>query len=327
MNALADFHFIRPGWFLLVPVVLVVWWLGMKARDVLHGWRRQIDPELLGALTTEPVAVGGSPLRSPHVMLIGWLVAVVAIAGPTWRPEPSPFADDPVPVMLLLGADESMDREDLMPSRMERARLKVVDFANGRKGLPVGLIAYSGSAHLVLPPTRDTAVVATMAAEISPEIMPKQGDDLPAALRLAEQTLGPDGGSIVVVTDDVMAGSESGLESFRRESRLDVSFLAIAREGTPEMTALRDTASRLGAGVTVMTPDLADVDQLIKRVSNLPRSVGGESPQWAESGWWLVPVLAFIVLASFRREQPLATGRSSTGDSVERDRANREDLT
>ena len=152
MNSLADFHFIRPGWFLLVPVVLVVWWLGMKARDVLHGWRRQIDPELLGALTTEPVAVGGGPLRSPHVMLIGWLVAVVAIAGPTWRPEPSPFADDPVPVMLLLGAGESMDREDLMPSRMERARLKVVDFANGRKGLPVGLIAYSGSAHLVLPP-------------------------------------------------------------------------------------------------------------------------------------------------------------------------------
>ena len=62
------------------------------------------------------------------------------------------------------------------------ARLKIADFAAERTGQPLGLVAYAGSAHLVLPPTRDTSVVATMAAEISPAIMPKRGDDLAGAL-------------------------------------------------------------------------------------------------------------------------------------------------
>ena len=30
-------------------------------------------------------------------LLAGWLLANAALAGPTWKPEPSPFADDPVP--------------------------------------------------------------------------------------------------------------------------------------------------------------------------------------------------------------------------------------
>ena len=124
------------------------------------------------------------------VCSLAWLLAVIAVAGPTWRPEPSPFADDPVPVMLVLRAGESMDLSDLAPSRMERARLKIADFAQQRKSLPLGLVAYSGSAHLVLPPTRDTSVVAAMAAEISPAVMPKPGDDLAGAIELAARTLG-----------------------------------------------------------------------------------------------------------------------------------------
>ena len=104
--------------------------------------------------------------------------------------------------MVVLRAGESMDLDDMLPSRMERARLKVADFATARKGQPMGLIAYAGSAHLVLPPTRDTSIVASMAAEISPEIMPKLGDDLAAALQLADRTLGDTRGTVVVVADD-----------------------------------------------------------------------------------------------------------------------------
>ena len=118
-------------------------------------------------------------------LLVGWLLAVVAVAGPTWRLEPSPFADDATPLMILLKADISMETPDPAPSRLERARLKIADLAAARKGQPLGLIAYAGSAHLVLPPTRDTAVVAQMAAEISPEIMPVPGDRLDLALRKA----------------------------------------------------------------------------------------------------------------------------------------------
>jgi Ca-activated chloride channel family protein len=39
----------------------------------------------------------------------------VAVAGPTWKPEPSPFADDATPLMVLLKADSSMRQPDPAP--------------------------------------------------------------------------------------------------------------------------------------------------------------------------------------------------------------------
>ena len=92
--------------------------------------------------------------------------------------------------MLVLKAGETMDLADLAPSRMERARLKIADFAAERKGQPLGLVAYAGSAHLVLPPTRDTSVVAAMAAEISPAVMPEPGDDLAQSLTAGRTNAG-----------------------------------------------------------------------------------------------------------------------------------------
>ena len=51
MNFLGDFHFIRPAWLLLVPVVVGLWWLARQSQDSLRGWRAVMDPRLLEALT------------------------------------------------------------------------------------------------------------------------------------------------------------------------------------------------------------------------------------------------------------------------------------
>jgi Ca-activated chloride channel family protein len=304
MNFLGDFHFIRPAWLLLVPVVVGLWWLARQSQDSLRGWRAVMDPRLLEALT-----IGESTRNRWRGLglLAAWLLAVVAVSGPTWRPEPSPFADDPVPVMLVLKASESMNQSDLMPSRMERARLKVADFAAERKGQPLGLVTYAGTAHLVLPPTRDTSVVATMSAEIGPEIMPKPGDDLAGALQVAANTLGDSGGSIVVFADTVAESADSALAGFHAENPLPVYFLAIARADTPEYDAIRRVASPLKADVTLMTPDTEDVFSLAKSAGKAPVAVGaaGEGTRWAEAGWWLVPLLALLSFISFRRVRNL----------------------
>ena len=303
MSFLDDFHFIRPAWLLLVPIASWVWWNLRKSKDPLKGWRAVIDEKLLEAMKVGPNS--RSKWRDVS-LLAAWLIAIVAVAGPTWQPEPSPFADDPVPVMLVLKAGETMNLSDLTPSRMERARLKVSDFANERKGKPLGLIAYAGSSHLVLPPTRDTSVVASMAAEISPAVMPKPGDHLADALRLAERTLGEIGGSIVVVADTAQPVAPADLEELKK-NRLPVYFLAVARADTPEFEAIQQVAKTLGGDVTLMSPDLADVQSLVKSTARAPVAVSatGEGTRWAEAGWSLIPLLALFSLASFRRVQQI----------------------
>jgi len=310
MNVLGDFHFIRPAWLLLAPVVAWVWWLVRSAQDPLRGWQAVMDQKLLNAMLVGKHS--GRRWRG-STLLATWLIAVVALAGPTWRPEPSPFADNPVPVMLVLKADESMELTDFAPSRMERARLKIKDFAGQREGQPLGLIAYAGSAHLVLPPTRDTSVVASMASEVSPAIMPKPGDNLVEALNLAASTLGDVGGSVVIVADNASSGNEAALKAFRSESRLAVSFLAVARDGTPELDSISDAAAALNADVTRIAADSQDINSLVRATARAPVQVtaDGSGTRWEEFGWWLVPLLALLSLADFRRSDPIASAEGN----------------
>jgi Ca-activated chloride channel homolog len=310
MTVFGDFHFIRPTWLSLLPVVAWLWWWQRRLRDPLRGWRAMMDPQLLAALT---VGTHNGARWQGMTLLAGWLLAIVALAGPTWRPGPSPLADDPVPVMVVLKAGETMDLADLSPSRMERAQLKIVDFAGARKGQPLGLIAYAGSSHLVLPPTRDTSVVASMAAEISPVIMPKNGDNTASSVELAISTLGDVAGFILVVTDTVAPRNISQLQQIGKTRHAPIRFLAIARPGTPELDAIKIAASAVGGTVTLMTADSTDIDALVKQTANAPISVAAadQETRWAEVGWWLVPVLALLSLAGFRRVENAESGEAA----------------
>lgn len=266
-------HFIRPLVLFGIPLVLLVWFLWKRANDPLRGWRMAMDPDLLNA-----VVMGNSKQAIGLGRLVAWLLAILAVAGPTWRPEPSPFSDDPSPVMILLKANASMNREDFLPSRLERARLKVIDFSKVRNGRPTGLIAYAGTAHLVLPPTRDTEVVGTMAGHISSDIMPEPGNNLNAAIQLAEKTMKETGGSIVVVADTFPS----------HESKLPVHTLAVSR------TKVK--------GAVMISPDATDIETLDRKTKGSMISATAEGKtRWAEAGWWLVPILGIFALASFRR--------------------------
>ncbi len=51
MTGLEHFHFLRPAWLLLVPVVAWLWWRVRVQQDPLRGWRAWMDRDLLAALT------------------------------------------------------------------------------------------------------------------------------------------------------------------------------------------------------------------------------------------------------------------------------------
>ena len=302
---IAQFHFIRPAFLLLVPVVLAGWWLWRRGVDPMRAWRAQMDPDMLRALS---VGGGHSMSAASWMLLAGWLVAVIAIAGPVWRPEPSPFAEDASPLLIVLKSDASMDAADPAPSRMERAKLKIADLAQAREGQPLGLIAYAGSAHLVLPPTVDTDVVAKMAAEISPAIMPAPGDRLDLALREAARVLGQSGqgGSIVVLADSVDTDVAQLLEA-REQCQFAIQFLDIAAPDSSQVQSLRDAARVLGAKVEPLAINDDDIAAIIRGAKHAPQvraaDAGESGERWQEAGYWLVPLLAVMVLAAFRREK------------------------
>jgi Ca-activated chloride channel family protein len=288
---MSEFHFLRPWALALIVPALLLWLASRRASDTTRRWARVIDPDLLKLL----VVGGSSRWRiAPHdLLLVAWLVGALAIAGPAWQREPSPFADAERPLMIVLKVTPSMTTTDLAPSRLDRARQKIADLLKMHDGMPAGLIAYSGSAHLVLPPTPDRGIVLDLAHALSPAIMPREGDRLDEAVALAGRILkeGGQGGSILVVADGVRPGQVFGAP---------FTLLAMLPEPTP-LPAVDQRIVRVAV-------DDADIIALSRRftTAGAPPAAPGEGERWREAGYWLTPLLALLVIGWFRRGWVLA---------------------
>ena len=78
---------------------------------------------------------------------------------------------------MVLDLSYSMNSEDLAPSRLARARQKMLDLLVQRKEGQTGLIAYAGDAHIVTPLTDDTPTIANLLPALAPDMMPVPGSD------------------------------------------------------------------------------------------------------------------------------------------------------
>jgi Ca-activated chloride channel family protein len=302
IDALTSFHFERPLWLLCLIPAVALWWLERRFTDPADKWRRIIDPELLRHLLVGNE--GASRITPNGLLFAGWILGSIAIAGPVWQRRPSPFADAPPPVVVVLKVATSMTATDLAPTRLDRARQKLSDLLALREGAATGLIAYAGSTHLVLPPTADSHVVLTMAEALAPDVMPEPGDDLAAALVEADHVLAgePRGGSILVLADAV-AGEEIGqIAAHDAGLAHEVTLLALV---PPDESpgALEDAARSIGGELVRTTIDSSDVISIARRLDRVGRigDVSGEGQQWEQEGYWLTPVLAILAFGWFRR--------------------------
>ena len=212
-SSIAKFHFLRPAWLLaLIPIALIVWQI-RRRQSGQAAWQDVIDPHLLEHLLVRPDSQ--RRFRPVHLLTITWLLSTLALAGPTWRREPSPFTDDEAALVITMAVTPTMEAQDIQPSRLERSVQKIRDLLTLREGMNTALVAYAGSAHLVMPITQDAEIIETFAGELKPDIMPKQGDAVAEAIVLAEQILEGAGrpGSILLITDhlDLSAVDSSSL--------------------------------------------------------------------------------------------------------------------
>lgn len=299
MASLSAFHFERPLWLLALLPAVTLWLIERRSSDTLQQWRRVIDPALL------PYLIVGTErhkrITPSDWLAFAWIIGVIAVAGPAWQREPSPFADAKPAVAVVLKVTPSMLTEDLAPTRLDRARQKLSDILAQREGASTALIAYAGSSHIVLPATPDSSVVLDLAKAVAPRIMPKEGDDLQAALALADRALSSSasGGSILLLADTM--GPQAG--EWPRLGK-PVTVLALLAPGTPA-----DAFAPIPhADIIATTPDGTDVHAVVSRLDSgdAAASVAGEGEHWREAGYWLVPLLALMTLLWFRRGWVLA---------------------
>lgn len=293
--ALEAFHFIRPLWLLLLPVVAALWWRVRRPRSHRAVPSDHIAPHLREALTIS--AVGERRLMPIDGVAFGlWLLAIGA-AGPTWSRLPDPFVAQSAPVVVVLKVAPSMEDTDIAPSRLERGKQKIRDLLALRAGARTALVAYSGSAHTVVPMTEDPAVMTPYLEGLTPEIMPRPGDraaealDLANALLLQEDTPG----GVLFVTDGIDPADTARLDT----SAAAVAVLAMLPDGRVD----RGLSALDRAAVVAVTPDDGDIRRIDGMLNAAYRQALLENTDqpWQDRGHWLAWPAALLALGWFRR--------------------------
>ena len=324
---ISDFHFIRPYYLLaLIPlVVFIVFALKNKLKQ--GDWNEVCDVELL------PYILQQTPSKQSHWMLVtlslAGLVAVIALAGPTWQRLDSPVFRNDAALIIALNLSQTMDAQDIKPSRVARARYKIADILRQRKDGLTALLVYSGDAFTVTPLTADVATIENQLNALETSIMPSSGNNTAAAIKLAVQLLqqgAQQQGDIFLITDGV--GEQDPDDLIKLVGQYKLSVLGVGTEqGAPVTLArggfLKDSSGNIvlsslpagqlkslankGQGVyqqaTLNDDDINALMAGLNKASTADskQQSSGVIEQWQEQGIWLLWLLLPLAALSFRK--------------------------
>jgi Ca-activated chloride channel homolog len=323
-----EWHIMRPEWlWALLPAGTIAMLL-LFARTQKGSWQSVIDPELLKHLTgatNQRKQVNWLPL-----ILLAWIIATIAASGPSWEKVPQPIHRKQDAIVLVLDLSYSMKASDLSPSRIDRARQKILDILSQRSEGQTGLVAYAGDAHIVTPLTDDTGTIANLLPALHPDMMPVLGSNTAEAMELALQlfrSAGVNSGRVLLVTDGVDNKARGRMLKALKGSNIKLSILGIGTaSGAPipmprggfvkdssgtivmpqlDQGFLSDLAREAGGKYRSLSVADSDIDHLLSE-STLPESeqtleLDRSADHWDDKGYWLVLLLLPICLGLFRR--------------------------
>ena len=322
---LGDLHLLRPLWLLLLPFAALLPWLWRRSRDLQRRLRGTIAEHLLAHLLITPQ--DQQWLRPVHLVCTLLMLGALAAAGPTWEQDRPDFLQNRAPLIIAIDLSPSMDANDVQPTRLEAAKHKLHDLIQRRAGARNALIAYAGSAHLVLPPTDDPALLDTFIQALGTDLIGKPGKNVGAVIDQAKRLLAAEKnpGTLLLITDGADTSALAGLDQQLDDSALQVLILAVGSEdggilhdangqprtdsnGRPalgrfDQAALKLLASTLDAPLGSLTLNDDDLDWVELHARQHFQSASDEQRElhWKDAGYWLCWPLLLIAFFSVRK--------------------------
>ena len=327
-----NFHFLRPWWFAgFLPVAAVVAFYSWRKRSA-GSWENIINPELLPFLmqgSESKKALSSTWLLS--IVILAWIICCLSLAGPTWQQLPQPVYKQDAALVVVLDLSPSMLAEDISPSRLVRARYKLIDVLTRRTEGVAGLIVYGGDAHTVSPLTEDSNTIVSIVPVLAPSLLPEYGSNVEEALASAVDlavTGGYQQADILLISDGIHRSALSELTPIiSQQGDFRLSILGV---GTPQgapiptgaggfakqangnmvvaklnVTALQQLAASNGGIYQTLSADDSDVDALLIAIDSIfpdnTRETDRSFDLWDDQGFWLVLLLLPVVLLSFRK--------------------------
>jgi Ca-activated chloride channel family protein len=144
----------------------------------------------------------------PYIKFILILVAFASLTFAVMRPQLGSKLEEVkrqgVDVMIVLDVSNSMNAEDIRPSRLERSKQAIYRLIDKLEGDRIGLIVFAGQAYVQLPITTDYSAAKLFLSTISTDMVPTQGTAIGNAIEMAVESLGDSvkhNSAVIVITD------------------------------------------------------------------------------------------------------------------------------
>ncbi len=322
---LGDFHFLRPLWLLLALFAALLPLIWQRSRDLQRRLRGNIAEHLLPHLLVTPQ--DHQRLRPVHLLCALLVLGAVAAAGPTWEQDRPDFLENRAPLIVAVDLSPSMDANDVPPTRLEAAKHTLHDLIQRRAGARTALIAYAGSAHLVLPATDDPALLDSFIQALGTGLIDKPGKNVGTVIEQAKRLLEAEKtpGSLLLITDGADTAQLDGLGKQLQGTGLQVLVLAVGNQdggliqdasgqprtdsngrpvlGSFDPAAIKQLASALDAPLGSLTLTNDDLDWVELHAQQHFQSASAEQQElhWKDAGYWLCWPLLLLALFSVRR--------------------------
>ncbi|WP_440875530.1 VWA domain-containing protein [Thalassotalea sp. PLHSN55] len=329
-----DFHFIRPLWLLAIVVLIAAIYLLKQFQSKQSGWQEFIPNHLAKMLIDQGGSKQSISLLLPFIVGV---LAIIALAGPSWKKLPQPVYQSNQGAVLIMDMSYSMFATDLSPNRVTRARYKANDLLDSLNEGEMGLVAYAGDAFTISPLTEDINNLKLLLPSLSPDIMPELGSNPLSALTLADQMLTNAGhvkGNIYWFTDGIESSDIQDITTWSREHSHRLNILGVGTKNGAPITLqdgelmkdnsgaiivpklpearLKGLAERGNGVYQTIHSGTGDIENLLQYAKEAYLGMHEEDEQselgdqWQEEGPWLVLLILPVVLYFFRRGTLLA---------------------
>lgn len=318
-------HFVRPMMlFGFIPLILLLILL-FRHHGNSTNWKSVCDAKLLPYILSQGTSKSS---RFPLILAaIAASLCIIATAGPAFEKLAKPVYREQSRLVILMDLSQSMDASDIKPTRMERAKLKLLDILKMRKAGQTALVVYAADAFAVTPLTDDSNTIANLVPTLETSLMPSQGSHAYAAinksLQLFQQASAASG-DVLLITDDITDRDLQAINNLSSKGyRLSVLGVG-TKDGSPvslnggflqdsngaiviaklEPKKLQQAALSGGGLYASIQADDADINKLNSLFStrNVKKDDDGNSDtmeltadSWQEEGPWLLLLVIPLV--------------------------------
>jgi Ca-activated chloride channel family protein len=268
---------------LIPPAVALVLWAGLRRAP---GRRGLVAYSRAGELAAQR---GGLVARLRDLPLVLRLASVVLVGVALARPQTTRVSDDieleGIDIVIALDLSGSMEETDLVPNRLEAAKMVIQDFVRRRPSDRIGLVVFGREAYAHIPLTLDHGTYLRMLQELHVGIIDGRGTAIGNGIGVALNRLRrSDARSkvIIVLTDgENNAGNISPEQAARYAQTLGVKIYTVlagdndtdatgARPGMRERQPVNPKLLEQIAAMTGGTPYLAtDTQALAQRFQKI----------------------------------------------------------